>query len=112
MNIEFDPRKDEKNTEKHGVSLADAARLEWDWVWLMEALCRQNLNQVGSLHCLRAMKSQALTRGLHKTQIHASSRKKSSAGCVRLVGPKRSLPWTGTSPPPFSVVHFFCLALL
>jgi len=30
MNIEFDPRKDEKNTEKHGVSLADAAKLEWD----------------------------------------------------------------------------------
>jgi len=36
MNIEFDPRKDEENTEKHGVSLADAAGLQWDLVWAIE----------------------------------------------------------------------------
>lgn len=28
MNIEFDPEKDRKNIEKHGISLAHAAELE------------------------------------------------------------------------------------
>lgn len=32
MNIEFDPTKDASNVEKHGVSLALAESLEWDWL--------------------------------------------------------------------------------
>lgn len=36
MNIEFDPGKDAINIEKHGVSLAEAVMLEWDWVWATE----------------------------------------------------------------------------
>jgi uncharacterized DUF497 family protein len=30
MNITFDPTKNVKNIEKHGVSLADVAGFEWD----------------------------------------------------------------------------------
>jgi len=30
MQIEFDPRKDATNRRKHGVSLAEVARFEWD----------------------------------------------------------------------------------
>lgn len=30
MRFEFDPSKDHQNTEKHGLSLALAASLEWD----------------------------------------------------------------------------------
>ena len=30
MKIDFDPAKDRLNTEKHGLSLAVAASLEWD----------------------------------------------------------------------------------
>jgi uncharacterized DUF497 family protein len=30
MKITFDPAKDAINQEKHGVSLSDGARLEWD----------------------------------------------------------------------------------
>lgn len=29
MEFEFDPEKDRSNREKHGLSLADAARMEW-----------------------------------------------------------------------------------
>lgn len=36
MKIEFDPGKDAINTAKHGVSLADAALLEWEWIWATE----------------------------------------------------------------------------
>lgn len=32
MDIEFDPAKDASNVEKHGVSLALAEALEWDWL--------------------------------------------------------------------------------
>lgn len=32
MNIEFDPTKDASNVAKHGVSLALAKSLEWDWL--------------------------------------------------------------------------------
>ena len=32
MNIEFDPTKDAGNVAKHGVSLALAESLEWDWL--------------------------------------------------------------------------------
>ncbi|MFO1337203.1 MAG: BrnT family toxin [Burkholderiaceae bacterium] len=36
MKIEFDPAKDRVNREKHGVSLAVAAELDWDaaLVWV------------------------------------------------------------------------------
>ena len=34
MNISFDPAKDAANRAKHGVSLADAAAMEWETVWL------------------------------------------------------------------------------
>lgn len=34
MNITFDPAKDVANRAKHGVSLADAAAMEWETVWL------------------------------------------------------------------------------
>jgi len=34
MNITFDAAKDEANQAKHGVSLADAAAIEWETVWL------------------------------------------------------------------------------
>ena len=30
MNIVFDPEKDYANSQKHGISLADAALIEWD----------------------------------------------------------------------------------
>ncbi len=34
MKIDFDPEKDAANLEKHGVSLADARRLDWDeMIW-------------------------------------------------------------------------------
>ncbi|WP_096281859.1 BrnA antitoxin family protein [Marinobacter sp. LV10R510-11A] len=36
MKIDFDPGKDAINTRKHGVSLADAALLEWECMWLIE----------------------------------------------------------------------------
>lgn len=35
MKITFAPAKDLSNREKHGVSLADAERLEWDTLWAM-----------------------------------------------------------------------------
>lgn len=36
MEMEFDSRKDAANLAKHGVSLADAARLDWDTLWAMD----------------------------------------------------------------------------
>ena len=33
MNISFDPAKDAANVAKHGVSLAEAAAIEWGTVW-------------------------------------------------------------------------------
>ena len=38
MRIEFDPTKDASNQQKHGVSLALAADLDWDaaLVWIDE----------------------------------------------------------------------------
>lgn len=33
MEITFDTVKDQVNLSKHGISLADAARLDWDDVW-------------------------------------------------------------------------------
>lgn len=38
MRIEFDPAKDKSNLEKHGLSLAWAAELDWDasLVWVDE----------------------------------------------------------------------------
>jgi len=33
MKIEFDPAKDVLNREKHGISLAAAAEVEWDTVY-------------------------------------------------------------------------------
>lgn len=36
MIITYDPGKDATNTIKHGVSLADAALLEWECMWVME----------------------------------------------------------------------------
>lgn len=32
MRITFDPAKDAANVDKHGVSLALAAKLEWGWL--------------------------------------------------------------------------------
>jgi uncharacterized DUF497 family protein len=36
MRLTFDPAKDKVNQEKHGVSLAEAAKLEWSemWCWI------------------------------------------------------------------------------
>ncbi len=36
MEITFDPKKDQTNRQKHGVSLCEAASLDWDTalVWL------------------------------------------------------------------------------
>jgi len=36
MQIEFDPAKDRANRAKHGLSLAEAAELDWEaaWVWV------------------------------------------------------------------------------
>jgi uncharacterized protein len=36
MNTTFDPAKDALNLAKHGISLAQAAQLDWDTPW-----CRQ-----------------------------------------------------------------------
>ncbi|WP_066335348.1 BrnT family toxin [Azohydromonas lata] len=33
MRFEFDPAKAAANLAKHGVSLADAELLKWDWLW-------------------------------------------------------------------------------
>lgn len=33
MKITFDQAKNASNFEKHGVSLADAANIEWDTLW-------------------------------------------------------------------------------
>ncbi len=33
MNITFDPTKDEANKSHHGLSLAEAAKIEWDTLW-------------------------------------------------------------------------------
>lgn len=40
MKIEFDPRKDEANQAKHGVSLSMAGALDWNaaWVWMDERM--------------------------------------------------------------------------
>jgi uncharacterized DUF497 family protein len=35
MDIEFDPTKDATNLAKHGLSLAEAERIEWDTLWAM-----------------------------------------------------------------------------
>ena len=35
MKITFDSKKDAVNVEKHGVSLAEAANIEWDTLWEM-----------------------------------------------------------------------------
>ncbi len=34
MLIEFDPDKDQSNQLKHGVSLALASQLDWDFAWI------------------------------------------------------------------------------
>ena len=34
--MEFDSRKDAANLAKHGVSLAEAARLDWDTLWAID----------------------------------------------------------------------------
>jgi len=33
MEITFDPNKDQANITKHGVSLVDAAKIEWEKLW-------------------------------------------------------------------------------
>ena len=33
MEIDFDPAKDAVNSAKHGVSLAEAAGIEWESLW-------------------------------------------------------------------------------
>lgn len=35
MKITFDPAKEKQNLHKHRVSLAEAAKLEWDWLLVM-----------------------------------------------------------------------------
>jgi uncharacterized DUF497 family protein len=45
MDITFDPAKDRSNIAKHGVSLADAALLEWDEA-LIEIDSRRKYGQV------------------------------------------------------------------
>ena len=34
VNITFDPAKDRLNIANHGVSLALAESLEWEWIWV------------------------------------------------------------------------------
>ena len=45
MLIEFDPTKDAANIAKHGVSLADAELLNWDWL-LCEADTRRDYGEL------------------------------------------------------------------
>ncbi|MBI3283414.1 MAG: BrnT family toxin [Burkholderiales bacterium] len=45
MKFTFDPAKDQSNREKHGVSLQDAGRLEWDDA-LIELDNRSNYGEV------------------------------------------------------------------
>ena len=33
MEITFDPAKDETNIQKHGISLSEAHKIEWDTLW-------------------------------------------------------------------------------
>lgn len=60
MNITFDTAKDAANIAKHGVSLAEAARLNWNWL-LCHADARRDygeLREVGfaplgnRVHCV------------------------------------------------------------
>jgi uncharacterized protein len=44
VQITFDPAKDAANVSKHGVSLALAADLEWDWL-LAAVDSRQNFSE-------------------------------------------------------------------
>ena len=46
MKIEFDPRKNLSNQQKHGVSLAESNLFEWDTavIWRDKTLC-QHLSQ-------------------------------------------------------------------
>ncbi|MGY6274783.1 BrnT family toxin [Methylomonas sp. MgM2] len=41
MDISFDPDKDISNQAKHGVSLADVHRIEWDMLWAKPDTRRQ-----------------------------------------------------------------------
>ena len=60
MQFVFDPAKDASNRAKHGVSLAEAADLEWDTVWLRSDFRREygELRHIGigyigmRLHCV------------------------------------------------------------
>jgi len=36
MELTFDPAKDEINCAKHGVSLAEAEKIEWETLWATE----------------------------------------------------------------------------
>ena len=36
MNYEFDPAKDERNLDKHGVAMAEALEFEWDSAMVQE----------------------------------------------------------------------------
>ena len=51
MNISFDPAKDVSNRAKHGLSLADAAAIEWDsvlaWPDLRQAYGEPRLAGIG-----------------------------------------------------------------
>jgi uncharacterized protein len=40
MPIEFDPAKDRRNVAKHGVTLAEAERIEWDLTLVREDIRR------------------------------------------------------------------------
>lgn len=48
MLIEFDPDKDTENSRKHGVSLALAARLDWDnaLVWIDDRFEYEELRMI------------------------------------------------------------------
>jgi uncharacterized DUF497 family protein len=41
LEIEFDAAKDEINRAKHGISLSEAARLDWDVMWTQPDLRRE-----------------------------------------------------------------------
>lgn len=60
MRIDFDPAKDASNREKHGLSLALAAELDWDaaLVWIDERFEYGELRMIalapatGTLYCV------------------------------------------------------------
>ena len=59
MKIEFDAVKDLVNRDKHGVSLADAAQLDWTSVLAKRDICRDYGEARGAIRIISLRKANA-----------------------------------------------------